>query len=116
MSEVASGVQFAKLPTKDMASGAIVHDVSEKVNLNVQNQTHTMKLARWLWGWQNNPEHSSKAVNDDGTPKNMNRGDPERHTTLLPDFRMDQCNRRYRCVSSGTICSKYEGWKEIGIL
>lgn len=60
-----------------------------------------MQFARWFGDWQNDPEHSSKVVNDDGTPKVMYRGDSERHTTLRPDFRMDQCMRMLNEYTGG---------------
>lgn len=71
VAKVAERVQFPNQPTKDVASGIILHQVSEKVNLRVQNQTQTRQFARWFGDWQNNPSRASQIVNEDGSPKIM---------------------------------------------
>lgn len=70
-SKIAKRVQFPIQPTKDVASEIILHQVPEKVNLRVQNQTQTKQFMRWFGDWQNNPLRASKIVNSDGTPKVM---------------------------------------------
>ena len=71
-SKIAKRVQFPIQPTKDVASSEIIlHQVSERVNLRVQDQTQTRQFARWFGDWQNNPSRASKIVNEDGSPKIM---------------------------------------------
>lgn len=70
-SKIAKRVQFPIQPTKDVASKIILHQVSEKVNLRVQNQTQTKQFMRWFGDWQNSPSDASRIVNSDGTPKVM---------------------------------------------
>ena len=70
-SKIAKRVQFPIQPTKDVASEIILHQVSEKVNLRVQNQTQTKQFMRWFGDWQNSPSDASRIVNSDGTPKVM---------------------------------------------
>lgn len=70
-SKIAKRVSFPIQPTKDVAFEIILHQVSEKVNLRVQNQTQTKQFMQWFGDWQNNPLRASKIVNSDGTPKVM---------------------------------------------
>ena len=70
-SKIAKRVSFPIQPTKDVVSEIILHQVSEKVNLRVQNQTQTKQFMQWFGDWQNNPLRASKIVNSDGTPKVM---------------------------------------------
>lgn len=70
-SKIAKRVSFPIQPTKDVASGIILHQVPEKVNLRVQNQTQTKQFMRWFGDWQNSPSDASRIVNSDGTPKVM---------------------------------------------
>lgn len=55
-------------------SGTILHQIPEKVNLRIQNQTQTKQFADWFGDWQNNPSRASKVVNEDGTPKVVYHG------------------------------------------
>ena len=72
MAKVAERVQFPNQPTKAATSSEIIlHQVSEKVNLRVENQTQTKQCMQWFGDWQNNPLRASKIVNSDGTPKVM---------------------------------------------
>ena len=72
VAKVAERVQFPNQPTKAAASSEIIlHQVSEKVNLRVENQTQTKQFMQWFGDWQNNPLRASKIVNSDGTPKVM---------------------------------------------
>ena len=72
VAKVAERVQFPNQPTKAAASSEIIlHQVSERVNLRVQDQTQTRQFARWFGNWQNNPSRASKIVNEDGSPKIM---------------------------------------------
>lgn len=68
-SKVAERVRFPNQPTKDVASEIILHQVPEKVNLRVENQTQTKQFMRWFGDWQNSPSDASRIVNSDGTPK-----------------------------------------------
>ena len=68
-SKIAKRVSFPIQPTKDVASGIILHQVSERVNLRVQDQTQTKQFMQWFGDWQNNPSRASKIVNEDGSPK-----------------------------------------------
>ena len=56
------------------ASGTILHQIPEKVNLRVENQTQTRQFAEWFGDWQNDPVNASKVVNEDGTPKVVYHG------------------------------------------
>lgn len=67
-SKIAKRVSFPIQPTKDVASGIILHQVSEKVNLRVENQTQTKQFMQWFGDWQNNPSRASQIVNEDGSP------------------------------------------------
>ena len=72
VAKVAERVQFPNQPTKAAASSEIIlHQVSERVNLRVQDQTQTRQFARWFGDWQNSPSDASRIVNSDGTPKAM---------------------------------------------
>ena len=68
-SKVAERVQFPNQPTKATVSNIILHNITEKVNLKIQNQTQTQQFVRWFGDWQNEPTDVSKIVNPDGTPK-----------------------------------------------
>lgn len=69
VAKVAERVQFPNQPTKAAASSEIIlHQVSERVNLRVQDQTQTRQFARWFGDWQNNPSRASQIVNADGSP------------------------------------------------
>lgn len=68
-SKVAERVQFPNQPTKATASNIILHNITEKFNLKIQNQTQTQQFDRWFGDWQNEPTDVSKIVNPDGTPK-----------------------------------------------
>lgn len=71
-SKIAKRVSFPIQPTKDVASSEIIlHQVSERVNLRVQDQTQTKQFMRWFGDWQNSPSDASRIVNSDGTPKAM---------------------------------------------
>ena len=67
-SKIAKRVQFPIQPTKDVASEIILHQVSEKVNLRVQNQTQTKQFMRWFGDWQRHTKDVSKIQNADGSP------------------------------------------------
>lgn len=72
VAKVAERVQFPNQPTKAAASSEIIlHQVSEKVNLRVENQTQTKQFMQWFGDWQNSPSDASRIVNSDGTPKVM---------------------------------------------
>lgn len=74
------------------ASGIIVHQIPEKVNLKVENQTQTRQFAEWFGEWQNDPSRASQVVNEDGTPKVMY------HETLekgLYEFNKDFIGSRF---------------------
>lgn len=73
-SKVAGRLQLPTQPTKATTSGIILHDVSEKVNLKIQDQTQTAQFTRWFGDWQNEPTDASKVVNADGTPKIVYHG------------------------------------------
>ena len=67
-----NGAFRGAIPTaasKSTAYGYVIHQISEKVNQKIENQTQTLQFARWFGDWQNKPENSSKVVNADGTPK-----------------------------------------------
>ena len=52
-SKIAKRVSFPIQPTKDVASSEIIlHQVSERVNLRVQDQTQTKQFMRWFGDWQ----------------------------------------------------------------
>lgn len=73
-SKVAGRLQLPTQPTKATTSGIILHDVSEKVNLKIMDQTQTTQFTRWFGDWQNEPTDASKVVNEDGTPKVVYHG------------------------------------------
>ena len=53
VAKVAERVQFPNQPTKATASSEIIlHQVSEKVNLRVENQTQTKQFMQWFGDWQ----------------------------------------------------------------
>ena len=69
-----SGVQFPVHLSNKIASGGIIHNFSEKVNMNIMDATQSKQFKRWFGDWQNHPENASKVVNADGTPKVMYHG------------------------------------------
>ena len=75
-SSLGTGVQFPTRRPASSARGIILHEIPEKVNRKVSKQTETLQFARWFGDWQNDPDHSSKIVNDDGSPKVMYHGSP----------------------------------------
>ena len=69
VAKVAERVQFPNQPTKAAASSEIIlHQVSERVNLRVQDQTQTRQFARWFGDWQRHTKDVSKIQNADGSP------------------------------------------------
>ena len=69
-----SGVQFPVHLSNKIASGSIIHNFSEKVNMNIMDPTQSQQFKRWFGDWQNNPKAASKVVNADGTPKVVYHG------------------------------------------
>ncbi len=61
-------VSFPKQLTEAIASNGIVHRFPEKVNMAISDVTQSLQFTNWFGDWQNDPQHSSKVVNDDGTP------------------------------------------------
>lgn len=62
----------------DAASDAVVNyqlqdgeknNAPEGILKSSRNQTETDSFKKWFGDWQNDPEHASKVVNEDGTPK-----------------------------------------------
>ena len=69
MAKVAERVSFPNQPTKAAASSEIIlHQVSERVNLRVQNQTQTKQFMQWFGDWQRHTKDVSKIQNADGSP------------------------------------------------
>lgn len=69
VAKVAERVQFPNQPTKATASSEIIlHQVSEKVNLRVENQTQTKQFMQWFGDWQRHTKDVSKIQNADGSP------------------------------------------------
>lgn len=66
---IGAGVQFPKQLQQAAASNGIVHQFSEKVNMEISDVTQSRQFKRWFGDWQNKPSAASKIVNDDGTPK-----------------------------------------------
>ena len=69
-----SGVQFPVHLSNKIASSGIIHNFSEKVNMNIMDATQSQQFKRWFGDWQNHPENASKVVNADGTPKVVYHG------------------------------------------
>ena len=69
VAKVAERVSFPNQPTKAAASSEIIlHQVSEKVNLRVENQTQTKQFMQWFGDWQRHTRDVSKIQNADGSP------------------------------------------------
>ena len=69
VAKVAERVSFPNQPTKAAASSEIIlHQVSEKVNLRVENQTQTKQFMQWFGDWQRHTKDVSKIQNADGSP------------------------------------------------
>ena len=69
VAKVAERVSFPNQPTKAAASSEIIlHQVSERVNLRVQNQTQTKQFMQWFGDWQRHTKDVSKIQNADGSP------------------------------------------------
>lgn len=69
----AEGLQ---LPSHSVQDG-FIHSIRENgspVNPKFENVTETQQFKRWFGDWQNDPEHASKVVNADGTPKVVYHG------------------------------------------
>lgn len=67
----------------DAASDAVVNyrlqdggknNATEGILKSSRNQTETDSFKKWFGDWQNDPEHASKVVNEDGTPKVVYHG------------------------------------------
>lgn len=67
----------------DAASDAVVNyqlqdgrknNAPEGILKSSRNQTETDSFKKWFGDWQNDPEHASKVVNEDGTPLVMYHG------------------------------------------
>ena len=66
---LSSRVQFPKsLTDKAASSNGIIHQFSEKINMQIDDVTKSLQFTNWFGDWQNKPEKASKVVNDDGTP------------------------------------------------
>ncbi len=51
-----------------------ITDPGSPVKPKFKNQTETQQFKRWFGEWQKHPEHASKIVNEDGTPKVVYHG------------------------------------------
>lgn len=78
MTKEASALIGARVPfparLQNVASDTIIHPFSEKVNMQISDQTQSKQFKRWFGDWQNHPESASKVVNDDGTPRVVYHG------------------------------------------
>ena len=54
-----SGVQFPVHLSNKIASGGIIHNFSEKVNMNIMDATQSKQFKRWFGDWQNHPENAT---------------------------------------------------------
>ena len=62
-------VSFPKQLTGLAASAdGIIHQFSEKVNMEIDDVTKSLQFLDWFGDWLNTPSKASKVVNDDGTP------------------------------------------------
>lgn len=77
-----AGVQFPVQLQQSIASNGIVHQLSEKVNMNISEVTQSQQFKRWFGDWQNDPANASKVVNADGTPMVMYHGTPNEFTVF----------------------------------
>lgn len=68
----ALGLQLPSAVTKLGSIGKIA-DLNGNVN-SLSDQTETDSFKKWFGDWQNDPEHASKVVNQDGTPKVVYHG------------------------------------------
>lgn len=58
----------------NMNSNIIIRRIEENVNREIDTFTKSRQFIRWFGDWQNNPEHASKVVNPNGTPKIVYHG------------------------------------------
>lgn len=63
-------VSFPKRLTDLVASSdGIIHQFSEKINMQIDDVTKSLQFVRWFGDWQNKPQKASKVVNRDGSPR-----------------------------------------------
>lgn len=62
-----------------------------------RNQTETASFKQWFGDWQNDPEHASKVVNEDGTPKVVYHGTNAEFTV----FDLNKSGKNFGDISVG---------------
>ena len=73
----ATRVQFPEPQADAAASTGIIRRFSQKINMNIAEQTQSQQFKRWFGDWQNKPNAASKVVNADGTPRVVYHGTAE---------------------------------------
>lgn len=92
-----AGVQFPTRLQQSIASNGIVHRFSEKVNMKISENIQSQQFKRWFGDWQNDPEHASKVVNEDGTPKVVYHGTNAEFTV----FDLNKSGKNFGDISVG---------------
>ena len=67
-------VAVPKIPSAVNGFVSSITDPGSPVKPKIKNQTETHQFKRWFGDWQSHPEHASKVVNEDGTPKVVYHG------------------------------------------
>ena len=67
-------VIMPKIPSAVNGFVSSITDPGSPVKPKIKNQTETHQFKRWFGDWQSHPEHASKVVNEDGTPKVVYHG------------------------------------------
>ena len=73
----ATQVQFLEPQADAAASTGIIRRFSEKINMNLADQTQSQQFKRWFGDWQNKPNTASKVVDEDGKPRVVYHGTAE---------------------------------------
>ena len=72
VAKVAERVSFPNQPTKAAASSEIIlHQVSEKVNLRVENQTQTKQFMQWFGDWRVNDQTTVQVATKEGSTRGL---------------------------------------------
>lgn len=73
------------------------NNAPEGILKSSRNQTETDSFKKWFGDWQNDPEHASKVVNEDGTPKVVYHGTNAEFTV----FDLNKSGKNFGDISVG---------------
>lgn len=92
--------ELEKVGVKIAESGRVQrqkNNAPEGILKSSRNQTETDSFKKWFGDWQNDPEHASKVVNEDGTPKVVYHGTNAEFTV----FDLNKSGKNFGDISVG---------------